>query len=167
MTKHVKLFEAYSGQPGQPLEYSFDRYEIDTYFPKKLTIKAHTGKDNADDAELANLGLANGLIEIEDSSVDTVKIRFNMAPIYDRSGIGSFDFELISVYIAGDYSVWNEVNDDSTRYDFEIEDAGPFYQRVEVTWEGFPLYPYNIEIEMADNYNLDPSKLTYKIQIGN
>jgi hypothetical protein len=174
MKSGIKLFEAFYGK--DYLEHEFDRYDSDIDFYKTV-IKYQKGTDVAD---LAELGLADNVAEIEDISFDKVKITYEMKPYFDNAGIHDIDFILKTVYILGEYTIWDEAKQEETRYDFEIEDAGPFDGRVQAKWGSLPFYPKNIEIVtpwskisngVQTKHPFDPSapdasKFTYEVEIG-
>jgi len=174
MKSGIKLFEAFYGK--DYLEHEFHKYDIDVEFYRTV-IRYPAGTDVAD---LAELGLADNVAEIEDISFNTVKITYEMKPYFDNEGIPEIDFILRTVYIAGEYSIWDDNMEEEDRHDFEIEDAGPFDGRFQVKWGGLPFYPKNISISVPwstikngvqtkhpfDPNAPEPSKFGYEIEIG-
>jgi phosphoribosylaminoimidazole-succinocarboxamide synthase len=177
MKSGIKLFEAFYGK--DYLEHEFRRYDSDVDFYKTVMISP-AGLDKEKLDRLSRLGLANTIAEIEDISFDTVKITYEMKPYFDNAGIHDIDLILRTVYIAGEYTIWDEAKQEETRYDFEIEDAGPFDGRVQAKWGTLPIYPKNIEIVtpwstisngVQTKHPFDPTKpdasnFKYEIEIG-
>jgi len=175
MKSGIKLFEAFHGK--DYLEHEFGRFDSDIEFYKTV-IRYPTGTDISD---LAELGLADNIAEIEDTSFDKVRITYELKPYFDNAGIYDIDLILRTVYIVGEYTIWDEAKQEETRYDFEIEDAGPFEGRVMVKWGSLPFYPQDIVIETQgsntsnkvqtkqpfDPSAPDSSNFKYTINIGN
>jgi len=176
MKSGIKLFEAFYGK--DYLEHEFDRYDSDIDFYKTVKIKTAANPDNL--KRLAELGITKDVEEIEDISFDTVRVTYEMKPYFDNAGIHDIDFILRTVYISGEYTIWDEAKQEETRYDFEIEDAGPFDGRVQAKWGSLPFYPKNIAITtpwstikngVQTKHPFDPSapdasKFTYEVEIG-
>ncbi|CAB4218513.1 hypothetical protein UFOVP1604_28 [uncultured Caudovirales phage] len=174
MKSGIKLFEAFYGK--DYLEHTFRKYDTDIEFYRTV-IRYPAGTDVA---ELAELGLADNIAEIEDISFDMVKITYEMKPYFDNAGIHDVDLILRTVYMAGDYSIWDEATQEETRYDFELEDAGPFDGRVSAKWGSLPFYPKSISVStpwstisngVQTKHPFDPSapdtsKFGYEIEIG-
>lgn len=169
MENYIKIFEAYDNL----LEYTFQSGETYLIFPNWLLISS-LDSDSVG-RELGDLGLANDRVEINDHSLDVVKLKYTMTPIYaDNSGIHEISFELKYVYMLGSYAVWDEEQDDEIQYDFEIEDSGPFEGRVNIEFGSLPFIPNNIDVDMTGVSDtnktpltvLDTKKFKYSITIG-
>lgn len=164
--KHVKVFESFTTP--RLMETEFSRQNRNSYsvdlndFPKQVKRKV-PGVSPEESDELEGLGF-NDMLEIEDHSVDLVRIEYDMGFYKDRSGVSDLDFVMKSVRIVGTYEIWNAEKEDTDSFDFEIEDVGPFDGRVELETGTFPLYPENLEIAMDNSF--ESAKFKYSIKVG-
>ncbi len=175
--QRVKLFESFVVESlSHYQEYDFTKNEVDIEFYSQVKIQPESNDDETVN-QMINYGLTAGIQEIEDFGLSFVKIRYNMEPLLDRTGIYEIDLNLESVYMMGTYTLLDDSKNGETSYEFEIEDLGPFDGRVKVKYGELPFYPNGIEIStnfltrggheiVFDPQNPDPSKYTYTIGIG-
>ena len=161
----IKLFEDSTGS-GREFSISFTSRESSLYdFPKRIKTKGTTLSDE-ELAELDSLGLGTSS-EIEDHSIEKCELTYVLRPVWTKQGIDIIEFELKSVRLVGDYSIWNEEKDDSDIFPFEIFEPGPISEeRIKVSYarEPFPFYPSSIDISMSQSF--DPGKWQYDVTIG-
>lgn len=167
VTKHVRLFEAFgSSQEFMETEFSHrnrNRYNVDVENFPKVIKKADPNLSPEEQAELREMGFEDE-VEIEDTSIDETIIKYEIKAYSDSSGISDIDFEMKAFRMNGTYTIWNEETDEGTDFDFEVEDSGPFDGRVEFKTNSLPFYPEGLTVMM--NNSFDPSKFTYRVEIG-
>lgn len=166
--RYLKLFENYKyKEKTENQRTTFGRGEIDVTFLKSIINPDVLNKEGGKD--LAELGLMDEVIPIEDYWINEVIIEYDIQPIFSRFGIEDISLNLKSVWIQGTYDIL--VGDDVDTFDFDITDVGPFDgARVQISTEGLPLYPTEIEIDLSDLDELYPGQKsnipTYVIKIG-
>ena len=172
LAKKVRAVNEDYDQSTNTYSMKMERSDVDFNFTKQMKMpkeiideirRRYPDWREDEEAQLTELGLMQqSRFVMEDVQVSMAKVFYKIEPVYDSFGIEGIDASLERVYLALNITVWdNEVDDAIFDEDVEFE-FKPL--KTEVSIGEFPISPYNLEITMPDD--LDMEKVTCTFQLG-
>ena len=154
----------YSFKKPEILVKEFTNRDVSLYdMPSKLE-NDDSGLSQEDTKELRAMGLFDDL-EIEYMSVESLKLEYDMIPMWDTAGIENMLFIPKKMKMTVDVETWDESKNTGVHTYIEIVDDN-IGDRFE--WDSakqhFPIEPTSIEINMHDSF--DASKFSYEFTLG-
>lgn len=154
----------YSFKKPEILVKEFTSRDVSIYdMPRELEHDS-PGLSPEEASGLSAIGLSN-VSEVEAMSVESLKLEYDMIPMWDTAGIENMLFIPKKMKMTVDVETWDESKNTGVNTYIEIVDDN-IGDRFE--WDSakqhFPIEPTSIEITMHDSF--DASKFSYEFTLG-